>query len=147
MSDTPDFSKEAQLARSPGGNRRCPTTGVYKGKCTCRSCVGKRSRRKGQRKQREVRKALNLKSERWKGREGNEESWTAALRVEVKGGKQVESVNRWYVKARQQSDAAKAIGDTRPFAFVAAPDGTSPLIVVRTDDLPAVVSALMEEWT
>lgn len=142
-----DLSKEAQISRSPGGNRRCPTTGVYKGKCTCGPCVGRRSKRKGQRKQREVRKALALKPERWKGREGNEESWTAALRVEVKGGKQVEPVNRWYVKARNQSDLAKAIGDPRPFAFVAAPDGTSPLIVIRTDELPAVVAALVEEWS
>jgi hypothetical protein len=51
------------------------------------------------------------------------------------------------VAARQQSDAAKARGDFRPFVFVAAPDGSQPLVVVRADELQAVVAAFLEEWS
>lgn len=142
-----DLSKEAQLARSPGGNRRCPTTNDLKRTCKCSSCQGARNRRKGQRKQRAARQALNLRSETWRGREANEETWhTSNVRVEVKAGKQVQPVATRYVNARAQSDASKARGDFRPFVFVACPDGSQPLVVVRADDLPAVVAAFVEEW-
>lgn len=148
MTDVTPISKEDQVERSPGGNRRCATTGVYKGKCSCLRCRGARNRRKGQRKQREVRKALSLKPERWAGRTGNEETWHASnLRFEVKAGKQVGPVGTRYVAARNQADAARAVGDTRPFCFVAVPDGSQPLLVVRVDDLPAVVAAFVEEWS
>lgn len=148
MTDTPDLSKEAQVSRSPGGNRKCPRTGKFKRSCVCGPCKGARNRRKGQRKQREVRKVLNLKPEKWSGRTGNEETWNASnLRFEVKSGKQVEPIATRYVKARNQADAARAVGDNRPFAFVAAPDGSAPLVVVRADELEAVVAAFMEEWS
>lgn len=148
MTDVNPLSKEAQLARSPGGNRRCATTGVYKGSCKCPRCLGARNRRKGKRSQREVRKALSLRDEKWAGRQANEETWNAsALRFEVKSGKQVQPVATRYVAARNQSDAARAIGDVRPFVFVAVPDGSQPLVVVRADELPAVVHAFMDEWT
>lgn len=145
-----DLSKDAQLSRSPGGNRWCEETGqrVLKRSCTGPKCRGARNRRKGQRKQREVRKVLNLKPEKWAGRTGNEETWNASnLRFEVKSGKQVEPVATRYVKARNQADAARAVGDTRPFVFVAAPDSTTPLLVVRADELESVVAAFIEEWT
>lgn len=144
-----DLSKEAQLSRSPGGNRWCEETGmrVLKRACQGPKCRGARSRRKGLRKQREVRKALGLKDERWRSRIANEETWTASnLRFEVKAGKQVEPIATRYVAARNQSDAAKFIGDARPFVFVACPDGSQPLILIRADDLPAVVAAFVEEW-
>lgn len=144
-----DLSKEAQLARSPGGNRYCEETGqrVLKRNCTGPKCRGARNRRKGQRKQREVRKALALRDEKWAGRTGNEETWNASnLRFEVKAGKQVQPVATRYVAARAQADAARAVGDFRPFVFVAAPDGSQPLIVVRADELQAVVAAFIEEW-
>lgn len=147
MTDLP-FSKEAQLSRSPGYNPPCPKTGTPKRQCKCPSCVGRRNKRKGQRKQRQARKALGLKPERWKGREANEETWySAAVRVEVKSGAQVKPIATRYVAARQQSDAAKARGDFRPFVFVAAPDGSQPLVVVRADELQAVVAAFLEEWS
>lgn len=145
-----DFSKDAQLSRSPGGNRWCEETGqrVLKRSCTGPKCQGARNRRKGQRKQREVRKALMLRDEKWRGSTGNEETWNASrLRFEVKSGKQVQPVATRYVAARNQSDAARPVGDTRPFVFVAAPDGTTPLVVVRADELPAVVAAFVEEWS
>jgi len=144
-----DLSKDAQLSRSPGGNRWCEETGqrLLKRSCTGPKCRGARNRRKGQRKQREVRKILNLADEKWAGRTGNEETWHASnLRFEVKSGKQVEPIATRYLAARKQADAAKPIGDTRPFAFVAAPDGSMPLVVIRADDLSAAVAAFVEEW-
>jgi hypothetical protein len=91
---------------------------------------------------------LNLKDEQWRPRTGNEETWNASnLRFEVKSGKQVEPIATRYVAARNQSDAARAVGDVRPFCFVAAPDGSAPLVLVRADELPAVVAAFVEEWS
>lgn len=145
MTDLP-FSKEKQV--DPAGTRTCPTTGVYKGKCTCGPCMGKRNRRKGKRSQRTVRKALNIRPESWQGRHANEESWFASnLRFEVKSGKQVQPVATRYVAARNQADAARAIGDMRPFCFVAVPDGSQPLVVIRADELEAAVLAFIEEWS
>ncbi|SRR5690554_1381443 len=141
------ISKEDQVARSPGGNRKCPTTGIYKGKCTCPRCLGARNKRKGSRGQTKTRKALGLKSEKWRGLHANEETWHSSnLRVEVKSGKQVQPVATRYVAARNQSDAARPIGDFRPFIFVAVPDGSQPLVVLRADDLRDVVAAFIEEW-
>lgn len=147
MSENP-LSKEAQLARSPGGASKCPRTGEPKRACKCPTCIGRRNKRKGQRKQSQVRKVLNLKPEQWRGRTGNEETWNASnLRFEVKAGKQVEPVATRYLSARQQSDANRALGDNRPFCFVACPDGSQPLVVVRADELADVVAAFVEEWT
>lgn len=146
MIDELPFSKAKQTAKSP--NARCSSTGMLKRQCKCRSCLGARNRRKGQRKQREARKALNLRPESWAGRQANEETWHAAnVRVEVKAGAQVKPIATRYVAARAQADAARAIGDLRPFVFVACPDGSQPLIVVRADELGRVLEAFAEEWS
>lgn len=147
MTDANPLSKDAQVSRSPGGNRRCPSTNVLRRDCDCRSCRSRRSQSKGRKGQKAARLGLGLRPEKWKGREGNEESWTAAVRVEVKSGKQVQPIATRYLEARAQSDAARARGDFRPFVYVAAPDGSQPLAVIRTDELEAVVSALIEEWS
>lgn len=141
------YTKEDQLARSPGGNQRCPRTGRGKRVCDCASCVGRRSQKKGKLAQRETRKALRLKPQRWSSSLANEETWTAAhVRVEVKAGAQVKPIATRYVAARNQSDGAKAVGDPRPFMFLAVPDGSQALVVIRVDDLESVVAALLEEW-
>lgn len=142
-----DLSKEAQVARSPGGNRRCPDTSLLKADCRCPRCLGHQSQKKGRSGQRRARRALDLKPEKFSGRLGNEESWNAAsVRAEVKSGKQVEPIARLFVEARNQSDAHRAIGDLRPFVHVAVPDGSQALIVIRADELREVVYALIEEW-
>lgn len=142
-----DLSKKAQVARSPGGNRKCPDTGRLKADCDCPRCKGWRNAKKGRRGQAKARRALDLKPERFAGRLGNEESWNASnLRVEVKSGAQVNPIARLYVEARNQSDAKRPIGDNRPFTYVAVPDGSSPLVVFRADDLREAVYALVEEW-
>lgn len=54
------------------------------------------------------------------------------FRVEVKAGKQVGPIYTRFVDARSQSNAAKRLGDIRPFAMVAMPDGTSEGIVLMS---------------
>lgn len=148
MTDVVPISKEDQVARSPGGNKVCSNTGEPRRVCRCRSCVGRKNRNKGRTGQRAAREALRLSRERWVGREANEETWTAAVRVEVKaGGSMANPVQLRYDKMRAQSDAATAIGDTRPFVAVVKADGHSDVVVmVKGEDLPAVVQALLEEW-
>jgi hypothetical protein len=52
-------------------------------------------------------------------------------------------VETFYRNCRAQSDASAAIGDTRPFVAVAAPDGTGmQYAVLRVDDLAKILEAL-----
>lgn len=146
MTDDLPFSKSKQIARSPGGNRLCSACGNLKADGNCPACRGFKNRTSGLKAQRKARKALRLQPEKFRGREGNEESWRAALRIEVKSGSNANPVATRYVKARNQSDAARAIGDTRSFAALFIPDGSAPLLVVRVDELYDIVAALVEEW-
>jgi hypothetical protein len=78
---------------------------------------------------------------------GHEENYAGAVRMESKAGKQVGPVHTRYLDARAQSEAARPIGDHRPFVFVAGPDDAPYLLwVIRSDDLPQVVAALAENW-
>lgn len=66
------------------------------------------------------------------------------VRVEVKSGKQVESLTRRFLAAEAQSEAQKAIGDSRPFVFAAVPDsfGGDAIWAVRRSDLLALIDAI-----
>lgn len=116
----------------------------------CNSCRGARSRRSGMKKQREARKAFEVltgvDAARFAGQLGNEEAWTGLpIRVEVKSGSQVGPVWTKYALAEAQAEAARAIGDARPFAFVAMPTGmTDGLFVCRLSNLSAVVEGLVQ---
>lgn len=135
-----DLSKEAQLARSPGGNRFCPTTREPKRSCKCFSCQGARNRRKGQVKQRQARKNLERTFAKPAGPStmatANEETWRLPVRTEVKSGGTAKTVDTFYRNTKAQSDVHKAVGDTRSFVAVAMPDGISDgLAVIRLSDL------------
>lgn len=139
------YSKETQLGRlwnCREGNEGC-TRGA-----PCRPCLGRRNRRKGLAKQRKARKALGVPDSRFHGQLGNEENWRGIFRAEVKAGQQVKAMTTRFLMAEKQSDANKAIGDSRPFAFVAMPDGTSDgLVCVRLSVWrTTVVPALNEHW-
>ena len=141
-----DLSKEAQLSRSPGGNRRCPTTGEFKASCDCYSCRGRRARNKGKVKQRAARKSLEKSfgvAGRSSAQTGDEENWRMRVRSEVKSGGKAKTVDTFYRLCRAQSDAnAGAVGDVRPFVATAMPDGLSyGYVVIRTDELAAVMEA------
>ena len=95
---------------------------------------GLTNKNKGRRKQNLARKKLKIPDTKFRSQMCNEESWQGEVRVEVKAGKQVQTLWTKYQKAKEQSDANTRIGDTRPFMFVAMPDGTSNgLVVVELD--------------
>jgi hypothetical protein len=104
---------------------------------------GRRNKRKGQTKQAAARRALEaafginppVLHDRT-----HEERWThLPIRIEVKAGAQVAPVAIRYSAASRQSDEARNTEDTRPFAYVAMPDGTSDgLIVMRLSDFASI---------
>ena len=108
---------------------------------------GLTNKNKGRRKQNLARKKLRIPDTKFRSQMGNEESWKGEVRVEVKAGKQVQTLWTKYLKAKEQSDTNTSIGDTRPFLFVAMPDGTSNgLVVMELDKLEEIVFALIETW-
>ena len=71
----------------------------------------------------------------------------SGVKVEVKAGKQVQTLWNRYKEAKLQSTKNNVIGDTRPFVFVAMPDGTTNgLVVCELDKLQEVVYAFLETW-
>jgi hypothetical protein len=109
--------------------------------CACRSCIGRRNRRKGLRKQRIARKVLGVPDARFHGQLANEENWRANWRVEVKSGAQVGPIATRFLAAERQADANKAIGDPRPFMMVAMPDdwGSEGIVLIRLSDLRGIL--------
>jgi hypothetical protein len=79
---------------------------------------------------------------------GNEENWGGQVRVEVKAGKQIESIWKKYLAAKLQSDVNNnAIGNTKPFLFVVMPDGvTNGLVICELDKFEDVVYSMIETW-
>lgn len=146
MEPQPGFSKEAQIARSPGGNKTCPVTGELKRSCGCWSCIGRRNRNKGKRNQNQARKI----ADKTFGTAGptsavtaNEENWRHRVRIEVKSGQQVKALTSRFLLAEAQAHTAKAVGDNRPFIFAAAPDGmTDQLWTFRASDLQRIIDAI-----
>ncbi len=135
--------KEARLWECRKADEACTR------KTPCASCRGARNRRSGMRKQREARKALEAvtgkEAARFAGQLGNEEAWHGLpLRVEVKSGAIAGPVWTKYAAAEAQSNVSKAIGDVRPFVFVAMGQRTSDgLLVCRLSELGRVVEALV----
>ena len=66
--------------------------------------------------------------------------------MEIKAGAQVGPIATRFQSAKAQSDALKAIGDIRPFAMVAMPDGTSRgIVLMDLEEFSQVVSLLLEK--
>jgi hypothetical protein len=101
----------------PKGNDPCARTKP------CKSCEGRRNRRKGARKQAAARRALGVPAARYVGETAHEESWQGVFLGEVKAGKQVQSLAARFLAAERQAEAKRADGDARPFAFIAMPAG------------------------
>lgn len=121
----PDCPKFGLLGRAgKDGKRR------VKG-CNDPVARGKRNRSKGDSKARIARRKLGL-SATGKAGTRHEEHWGGMFRVEVKAGAQVYPIATRFGNARAQSDEAKAMGDIRPFAMIAMPDGSSDGIVLMT---------------
>lgn len=101
------------------GNRR------IKG-CGDPTARGKRNRSKGDSKARKARKTLGIGGVNSR----HEELWGGDIRVEVKAGAQVKPLATRYFLAEEQSEQHRPMGDTRPFALIAMPDGMSDGLVV-----------------
>lgn len=110
--------------------------------CSCKRCLGKRSRKKGDDKARTARKALGIPGANTR----HEELLGGGVRWEAKAGAQIQPMWTAFLKAWAQSEQARAIGDHRPFVMTAAPDNTrEQLFACRLSDLPEVVAALIEQ--
>lgn len=110
--------------------------------CTCNQCRGRRSREKGDRKAAKARKALGLSGANTR----HEEHWRGNLLVESKAGAQVGPILTRYMAAKAQAEASRAIGDHRPFAFIAAPDRGPILVVVEINTVHDFACAVVEDW-
>jgi hypothetical protein len=113
--------------------------------CKCKRCIGRANKRRGQAKQRQAAKALGVKLGGLGA--GHEENWRAAFRTEVKATKRhAGPVHTAYLDMRAQSEASRPIGDHRPFVATVMPPGVSyGLLIVRTDDLSAVIQAFIDQ--
>jgi hypothetical protein len=122
-----------------------PTRNGHVKGCPCNSCRGRRSRARGQRKQRAARKALGIPGLSLGA--DHEELWRGVVRVEVKSGaRDAGPIDTRYRAWRKQSDASHAFGDNRPFAGIAMPPGMSDgYAIVRLSDALAFAYALVEE--
>jgi hypothetical protein len=103
---------------------------------------GKRNRTKGDSKARRARKKLGLAATGNAGTR-HEEHWGGLFRVEVKAGAQVGPIFTRFLAARAQSEASKSLGDIRPFAMIAMPDGSSDGIVLMSLDEFAELLSLL----
>jgi hypothetical protein len=100
---------------------------------------GRRNRRKGDSKARRARKKLGLGGHLTR----HEENWGGIFRCEIKAGAQISPIATRFNAAKAQSDAAKAIGDIRPFVMVAMPDGTSRgIVLMDLEEFSQVVSLI-----
>lgn len=135
-----------------GNQDRCNTEGCPKfgtlgragrdGKRRIRGCGdpaarGKRNRAKGDSKARKARKRLGIGGANTR----HEELWGGALRVEIKAGAQIEPIATRFRAAEAQSNAAKSLGDIRPFVFVAMPDewGSEGLVIMRLSEFADLI--------
>jgi hypothetical protein len=136
------------------GDERCTLYGTLRkpdraGKrhvrgCPCRSCLGRRNRSKGDSKARRARILLGIPG----ANSRHEEVWGGDVRVEVKAGAQVRPAINAFEKMRSQSEAARPIGDIRPFVGIAMPDGSQDGVVMfRLSDLHNVLQALADQTT
>lgn len=102
---------------------------------------GKRNRQKGDSKARRARKQLGITGVNSR----HEEHWGGEVRVEIKAGKQVSPIWTRFQLAEAQSEAARAIADTRPFVMIAMPDDTRDGIVLcRLSEVQKVAAAVLE---
>ena len=117
--DCPKFGTLGKAGRD--GNRR------IKG-CGDPQARGKRNRAKGDSKARRARVQLGIGGANTR----HEEHWGGDIRVEVKSGAQIQPIYTRYLAAENQSGQHRSVGDPRPFALIAMPDGiTDGLVVMR----------------
>ena len=128
---------------------KCPNSNEYKNKCKCRTCINRRNRAKGRRKQNIARKKLGIKDNRFHGADAHEENWATGLRVEVKAGKQVNPIATFFNKCKLQSDMShRAFGGMgKPFIQVSMPDNsTKGIVSFELDDIENVCVEVLKNF-
>lgn len=136
MQDLLQHKGECEGNKDKCSSTQCPLFGTLRkasrdNKQRVKNCgdavaTGKSNRRKGDSKARRARKQLGLGGANTR----HEELWGGDLRVEVKSGAQVATIWTKYLLAEGQSKQQRSIGDIRPFAFIAMPDGTNEGLVI-----------------
>ena len=111
--------------------------------CVCISCRNKRNRGVGRKQQAKAFDLLGLPTSTG-FRPGHEEFAGGLVRWEQKHGSQSQPVITRYRRSRAQSDAARALGDHRPFVATFSYDGTF-VAVIDMDELAEAVAALAEQ--
>lgn len=111
--------------------------------CKCPRCRGRRNRKSGLSAQRSAARSLGI-PQLGPHLASDEELYPGELRVEVKSGAQVRPMATAFEKARKQSEAARAVGDVRPFLMVSKvqPEGKGGIVAFRVEDLTSVAYAL-----
>lgn len=132
--DYPKCDKTGSPTKKVGHVRGCP----------CPRCGGSRNRRNGLNEQRAFAKAAGIVRASFRGANGNEEAWGDPLRWEHKAGAQVRPVVTAYRRARRQSEASRAVGDTRPFALGVSVDDER-LVVLTAEDWGAYIAPRLHE--
>jgi hypothetical protein len=130
LADCPKFGTLGREDRN--GRRR------VKG-CGDPAARGKRNRTKGDSKARRARRVLGISG----ANSRHEEHWGGGLvRVEVKAGAQVSPIATRFDAARSQSEAQRPLGDVRPFAMIAMPDGrTNGIVLMALEDFAVLIEA------
>nr|BAR34121.1 hypothetical protein [uncultured Mediterranean phage uvMED] len=103
---------------------------------------GRNNKAKGRKKQYMAMRKLLIPEPKLQHLRAHEEGWMDGwMRVEVKAGKQIQTLWNKYLKAKEQNDN-NLPDDKRPFVFVAMPDGTSNgLVCIALDDVDEFVVA------
>jgi hypothetical protein len=114
--------------------------------CKCVRCNGAKIRSGGQAGQRSAAKRAGVKKI-GSFYAGHEEMMDGPTRIEIKTGAQIKPMVTAYDKHKAQSDAARRIGDTRPFVLhvLPLPHGKRQLTTFESnsdDEYKAVVYAL-----
>lgn len=133
----------------------CPVFGTLlrasrDGKRRVRGCDdpvarGRRNKRKGGRKQAAAVRALGIPRSNLSP--GHEELLGGTVLTEVKAGKQVGPIETRYLAYEAQAEAARSVGDHRPFCAVAMPDGWSDgIVMVRLSNIHEFAAAIVEMW-
>ena len=114
-------------------------------KCKCRRCMGRQNRSLA--KQRKAAIGLGLATSKFLP--SDEEAMAGAWRMECKSGKR-DAGPVWtaFVNSEAQSEAARPVGDVRPFAAVFMPpgQGSDGLVVVRLSTWQTYVAPAIDEF-
>lgn len=85
--------------------------------CPCARCRAGRNSRQGKAAHRKVARQIGAATQ-GRGSSSHEESWVFDWRVEVKTGQQAFAPVSRFKDARNQSEASRAYGDSKPFAAI-----------------------------